>query len=165
MPVDSNPHDAFDDLREKHERFISDLVPSSSEEEEEEENLTTTTTSQAFSFNDLSTPTPSAPSRPVSSLGIKPLFNLDSAAKLLASFRAMLPSCPCVVLPDDDVRAMARKTPFVLLAILAVTSCSTSLQGHSLYDEEFRKILGLKFVAGGERSVELLQGVLVYCAW
>ena len=90
-------------------------------------------------------------------LGIKPQFNLDSASKLLASFRHMLPHLPCLVLPEDvDVRSLARGAPFVLLAILAVTSCSSSLQGHSLYDEEFRKVLGLKFVAGGERSLELL---------
>ena len=99
-------------------------------------------------------------------LGIKPQFNLDSAAKLLESFREMLPHMPCLVLPENlDVRLLARKSPFVLLAILAVTSCSSSLQGHSLYDEEFRKVLGLKFVAGGERSLELLQGILIYCAW
>ncbi|KAI0412846.1 hypothetical protein F5X98DRAFT_306702 [Xylaria grammica] len=143
---------------------------------------------QTFSFNDMSS-SPSASrsgtgssrtesssaaaglpaepkSKPMLNLGIKPQFNLDSAMKLLASFGHMLPHMPCLVLPDDpDVRSLARRSPFVLLAILAVTSCSSSLQGHSLYDEEFRKVLGLKFVAGGERSLELLQGILIYCAW
>jgi hypothetical protein len=60
---------------------------------------------------------------------------------------------------------MAQTRPFVLLAILAATSGLQSLYGHNLYDEEFRKILALKFVAGGERSLELLQGLLIYCAW
>ncbi|KAI0138080.1 hypothetical protein F4776DRAFT_77006 [Hypoxylon sp. NC0597] len=174
MPADVELHDNFDDLREKHERFIDDLMPSSGEDEvEDDPAITSPSAGQTFSFNDLSMPTPSltgsttsTPSRRMSSLGIKPQFNLDSAAKLLESFRSMLPYCPCVVLPDDaDVRSMARSMPFVLLAILAVTSCSSSLQGHSLYDEEFRKVLGLKFVAGGERSVELLQGLIIYCSW
>ncbi|KAI0838307.1 hypothetical protein F5Y06DRAFT_269107 [Hypoxylon sp. FL0890] len=173
IPVDEDLHDNFDDLREKHERFIDDLVPSSEEDEIEDSAIMSPSAEQTFSFNDLSMPTPSLTastasthSRPVSSLGIKPQFNLDSAAKLLESFRSMLPYCPCVVLPDDaDVRSMARSMPFVLLAILAVTSCSSSLQGHSLYDEEFRKVLGLKFVAGGERSLELLQGLIIYCSW
>ncbi|KAI3326959.1 hypothetical protein HD806DRAFT_485602 [Xylariaceae sp. AK1471] len=140
---------------------------------------------QTFSFNDMSSSPsvsmsgtssswtessaaeiPKKLSKPMLNLGIKPQFNLDSASKLLVSFRGMLPHLPCLVLPDDaDVRSLARKSPFVLLAILAVTSCSSSLQGHSLYDEEFRKVLGLKFVAGGERSLELLQGILIYCAW
>ncbi|KAI1114722.1 hypothetical protein F5Y14DRAFT_413478 [Nemania sp. NC0429] len=104
--------------------------------------------------------------KPMMNLGIKPQFNLDSATKLLASFRDMLPHMPCLLLPEDlNVREFVRQSPFVLLAILAVTSCSSSLQGHSLYDEEFRKVLGLKFVAGGERSLELLQGILIYCSW
>lgn len=60
---------------------------------------------------------------------------------------------------------MARSAPFVLLAILAVSSYASSPQGHSLYDEEFRKVLGLKFVTASERSLEMLQGLLIYCAW
>lgn len=172
MPADNDIRDNFDDLREKHERFIESLVPSSGEEDDSA--VMSPSAEGSFNFNNPSMPTPSLAStssasvisRPVSSLGIKPQFNLDSAAKLLESFRRMLPYCPCIVLPDDaDVRTMARDMPFVLLAILAVTSCSTSLQGHSLYDEEFRKILGLKFVAGGGRSLELLQGLIIYCSW
>jgi len=78
----------------------------------------------------------------------------------------MLHTFPCLVLkPDASVADMARNKPFVLLAALAAASSSRTLQGHSLYDEEFRKILGLKFVAGGERSAELLEGLIVYTAW
>ncbi len=78
----------------------------------------------------------------------------------------MLPMFPCVVLPANaTVASLAAERPFVLLAVLSAASASRSLQGHGLYDEEFRKILGLKFVAGGERTLELLQGLLVYCAW
>jgi hypothetical protein len=60
---------------------------------------------------------------------------------------------------------MSRNNPFLLLAVLAASSGSRTLRGHGLYDEEFRKILGLKFVSGGERSVELLEGLAVYCTW
>ncbi|KAI1451693.1 hypothetical protein F4805DRAFT_81725 [Annulohypoxylon moriforme] len=173
MPAEDDLRDNFDELREKHERFIDNLVPSSEDEELDDSAIMSPSAGQTFSFNDLSMPTPSLTgsttstnSRPVSSLAIKPQFNLDSAAKLLESFRSMLPHLPCIVLPEDaDVRSMARNMPFILLSILAVTSCSTSLQGHSLYDDEFRKILALKFVAGGERSVELLQGLIIYCSW
>ncbi|KAK1837129.1 hypothetical protein QBC39DRAFT_295021 [Podospora conica] len=105
-----------------------------------------------------------------SSLALRPQFNLDSAAGLLAMFRGvMLAHFPCVVLEDGEgvggVTELARERPFVLLAVLAAASSSRSLQGHSLYDEEFRKILGFKFVAGGERSLELLQGLVIYVAW
>ncbi|KAG7113075.1 Transcription factor himD like protein [Verticillium longisporum] len=102
----------------------------------------------------------------MSTVGLKPQFNLNLAASLLTSFRRMLPHFPCIVLPDDaTVPSLAKSRPFVLLAILSVASGAASLQGHTLYDEEFRKVLGLKFVAGGERSLELLQGLLIYTAW
>ncbi|KAI1760292.1 hypothetical protein GGR53DRAFT_523202 [Hypoxylon sp. FL1150] len=180
MPAADDVHDDFDDLRERHERYIENLVPEPDDADDDDEPVLSPSVAgfagqqrHTFNFNDMSMPTPSksrgvsaANSRPVSNLGIKPQFNLDSAAHLLESFRSMLSHCPCVVLPEEaDVRTMAREMPFTLLAILAVTSCSTSLQNHSLYDEEFRKILGLKFVAGGERTLELLQGLLVYCSW
>ncbi|KAB5528909.1 hypothetical protein GE09DRAFT_941766, partial [Coniochaeta sp. 2T2.1] len=116
----------------------------------------------------------------LASLGLRPQFNLDSAEKLLVEFETrMLLHFPAIApLPfvnedggDVDgaagftVPRLAKTKPFVLLAILAAASGSRTLQGHSLYDDEFRKILGLKFVAGGERSLELLQGLVVYTAW
>ncbi|KAI1734805.1 hypothetical protein F4680DRAFT_330712 [Xylaria scruposa] len=190
MPVAEEPSGDFDDLRQQHEHFLDSLVDSGDEDEQQvNEDIPTLASGdmpehKTFSFNDMSSSSPSLSgmnsswgessaeylakqkSKPMLNLGIKPQFNLDSATKLLASFRNMLPHLPCLVLPEDaDVRSLARSSPFILLAILAVTSCSSSLQGHSLYDEEFRKVLGLKFVAGGERSLELLQGVLIYCCW
>jgi hypothetical protein len=78
----------------------------------------------------------------------------------------MLPYFPVISLPADvTVQSLARDRPFVLLAVLAAASGGRSMQGHSLYDEEFRKAFGLKFVSGGERTPELLAGLLVYCAW
>jgi hypothetical protein len=108
-----------------------------------------------------------AKSRTLASLRLQPQFNLDSAGKLLETFRkVMLSHFHCVVVKEEDtVASMAKDRPFVLLAVLAAASGSRTLQGHSLYDEEFRKILGLKFVAGGERTMELLQGLVVYIAW
>lgn len=106
-------------------------------------------------------------SRSMANLRLQPQFNLDSAGRLLSTFRkTMLQHFHCVVIKEEDtVVSMAQERPFVLLAVLAVASGSRTLQGHSLYDEEFRKVLGLKFVAGGERTLELLQGLVVYIAW
>ena len=102
-----------------------------------------------------------------SMLGLQPQFNLESAAALLQTFQGpMIDVFPCIVLPEDTtVFRLLEDRPFVLLAILAAASSSSSLQGHNLYDEEFRKLLGLKYVAGGERSLELLTGLVVYIAW
>ena len=78
----------------------------------------------------------------------------------------MLTFCPLISLPHDaTVTELSASQPFVLLAILAAASGSRTLQGHNLYDEEFRKVLALKMVAGGEQSIELLQGILIYCLW
>ncbi|KAH6630480.1 hypothetical protein B0J18DRAFT_102601 [Chaetomium sp. MPI-SDFR-AT-0129] len=105
--------------------------------------------------------------RTLASLRLQPQFNLDSAGHLLESFReVMLDHLHCVVVREDEtVSSMAKDRPFVLLAVLAAASGSRTMQGHTLYDEEFRKVLGLKFVAGGERTMELLQGLVVYMAW
>ncbi|KAJ4381986.1 hypothetical protein N0V85_008593 [Neurospora sp. IMI 360204] len=128
-------------------------------------------------------PRPGGSSRSLASLSVQPQFNVDSASRLLDTFRkVMVWHFPCVLvdhvicndetevegkveLEEATVASLARDRPFVLLAVLAVASSTRTLQGHSLYDEEFRKILGLKFVAGGERSLELLQGLAVYVGW
>ncbi|KAI0805390.1 hypothetical protein GGR55DRAFT_272333 [Xylaria sp. FL0064] len=194
MPAVEEPNDDFECLREQHERILEDLALNSDEDGDIQQegaedfiNMISRNAAvpKAFSFNNMSSSASASlswtnsswtessadimarqKSKPMMNLGIKPQFNLDSATKLLASFRDMLPHMPCLLFAEDvDVRSLAKNSPFVLLAILAVTSCSSSLQGHSLYDEEFRKVLGLKFVAGGERSLELLQGILIYCAW
>lgn len=110
---------------------------------------------------------PQGGKKSLAAIGIQPQFNVDSATALLESFKGvMLRQFPVLLIAEDaTVATLARDRPFVLLAVLAAASGSRSLQGHSLYDEEFRKILGLKFVAGGERSVELLVGLVVYIAW
>ncbi|CCC07682.1 unnamed protein product [Sordaria macrospora k-hell] len=126
-------------------------------------------------------PGPGGSSRSLASLSVQPQFNVDSASQLLNTFqKVMVWHFPCVLVDhvsvcnDDEnevkleeatVASLARERPFVLLAVLAAASSTRTLQGHSLYDEEFRKILGLKFVAGGERSLELLQGLAAYVAW
>lgn len=113
-----------------------------------------------------SPPSSTSPSYPIEDMHGQPRFNLASAESLLTFFHSMLPRFPCILLPAGaTVRSLAATKPFVLLAILASASGSRTLQGHRLYDAEFRKVLGLKFVAGGERCLELLQGLLIYCAW
>ncbi|KAH7176457.1 hypothetical protein EDB81DRAFT_706887 [Dactylonectria macrodidyma] len=160
VPTLQHVDDNFDALRDNHEHIIAAMFPASAEDDD---------ASDSFASNDFTggfpTP-PSTASHSIESLHAKPQFNVDSATSLLASFRGMLGHFPCVVLrPEETVASLAATRPFVLLAILASASGSRTLQGHTLYDEEFRKVLGLKFVAGGERSLELLQGMLIYIAW
>lgn len=161
----------LEDIERFHEAAMEELMPLS--DDGIEGNPFTagpTGPSSAFGFGSpsvgASPAAGSGPKRPLNALGLQPQFNLLSAQTLLDQFRDMLPHCPLLVWPDRaDVKFMAKESPFLLLAILAAVSCSVNLQGHNLYDEEFRKVLGLKFVTGGERSLELLQGVLIYLAW
>ncbi|KAG9258632.1 uncharacterized protein F5Z01DRAFT_208741 [Emericellopsis atlantica] len=156
VPAPDEQDDSFSSLAQTHEQALAALF---TEHEEEQDFMLP-----------LSPPSSSATpaSHPVESLTGQPQFNLASASSLLDIFRThMLPNFPCVTLSETDtVAEMATRQPFVLLAILASVSASGNmLQGHGLYDSEFRKVLALKFVAGGERTLEILQGILIYCAW
>lgn len=172
--IDEDPAATFDALRETHEGIIDSLVlhdehgPDINSRESllgtDDPPSSVSGGSRAFST---STRSEAAPRSTHAFSSIQPQFNLDSATSLLLSFReGMLPCFPVVELPPDTtVPALARDRPFILLAILAAASAGRSLQGHNLYDEEFRKVLGLKFVSNCERSLELLVGLLIYCAW
>lgn len=166
--VDDEPTGTFDRLREAHEGPLEHLVHADYLLGESSDILKTGAPSSASGSRAFSASTPSVGSRSVHSFtSIQPQFNLETATSLLTSFRdGMLPYFPVTTLSSDtSVPVLAKERPFILLAILAAASGGKSLQGHNLYDEEFRKVLGLKFVSGGERSLELLIGLLIYCAW
>jgi hypothetical protein len=163
MPGAADVIDSLHILQDAHDKYLDDLMCPESDNSSIGDGFSV---SARRGLVGMPTPPTSGKSRSVQSLSVKPQFNLDSAEKLLQSFRGMLAFFPCYVLPDDaTVASLARRSPFVLLAILASASASRTLQCHTLYDEEFRKVLALKFVAGGERSLELLQGITIYCAW
>ncbi|KAL7941265.1 hypothetical protein V8C42DRAFT_335242 [Trichoderma barbatum] len=158
IPLKVEVDDSFQSLRDAHADFFDNLISPSTGSGLSELNTTMHSVD--------STPTSSTDANPTPNLHAKPSFNLASAESLLTSFRSMLCHFPCLLLPPDvSVSLLASTQPFVLLAILAAASGSRTIQGNSLYDEEFRKILGLKFVSCGERTVEILQGILIYCAW
>lgn len=159
VPTQGEVDEYFETLRETHEQMVDNALPPVDD-----------ASASALASSSSNFPTPpassSTPSHSIESLHAKPQFNLSSAETLLTAFKSMLPFYPCITISDDTtVPQLAATRPFVLLAILAAASGSRTLQGHSLYDEEFRKVLALKFVAGGERTLELLQGILIYCAW
>ncbi|POS77232.1 hypothetical protein DHEL01_v204366 [Diaporthe helianthi] len=162
------PSEGFDALLDAHNTFIEHLVPGDDLDGDRDTRISGQASSSASGTGIFSVSTPSVSSRSVHGISsVQPKFNLESATSLLESFRnGMLPYFPVINLPiDATVQSLARDKPFVLLAILAAASGGRSMQGHSLYDDEFRKVLGLKFVSGGERSLELLAGLQIYCAW
>lgn len=157
------PDDSLGVLLSMHEKHIDSILPSTEE---------SSSIGHDVVFSDrppspaLSPSSSLAKDHSITDLDGKPQFNLSSAESMLANFYSKIPQLPCINLPPETgVRELAATRPFLLLAILSSASGSRTLQGHSLYDAEFRKVLGLKFVAAGERTLDLLQGLLVYCIW
>ncbi|KAJ6786179.1 hypothetical protein PWT90_00741 [Aphanocladium album] len=156
VPARSHRDDEYEGLRDIHKQaFAVALDDKDTAEEAPSLNQSAATPSVASSV-----------SRSAADIWRKPQFNTASAQELLETFTAMLGNMPFVQIPRDcTIPQLAATQPFVLLAILTVTSGSRSVQKHSLYDDEFLKILGLKYVSGGDGSLELLRGLLIYCAW
>jgi hypothetical protein len=92
-------------------------------------------------------------------------LSLKEAELLLSAFREKALMFPFVVVPPEaTVPSLARHSPFQLLAILTAASNSDPLLRRQL-DHEFRRILSSKVILGGQKSLDYLQGLLVYIAW
>lgn len=89
----------------------------------------------------------------------------DKGDALLLRFHAMQHNFPFVVLnPNTSCADLVRSKPFLLLAILLVAAFNDE-EFQASCDILFRNALAIKAIVKGERSLELLQGLLVYLAW
>lgn len=92
-------------------------------------------------------------------------ISLGEAEDLLSSFRSKSGFFPYVDIPEEaTVPSLSRKSPFLLLAILT----SSSIRYPKLYpqiDHEFRRVLSSKVIVEGKKSLDFLQGLLIYIAW
>jgi hypothetical protein len=92
-------------------------------------------------------------------------LDFKEAETLLSAFRHKAPLFPFVVIPDDaTVSSLSRTSPFLLLAILTVASGMDTPLNYQM-DQEFRRILSAKVVVEGQKSLDFLQGTLLYIAW
>lgn len=90
---------------------------------------------------------------------------LDQAEKLLSSFRRMAAYFPFVQIPaESNVPSLSRTSPFLLLAILTTASIREPALYHQM-DHEFKRILSSKVIVEGRKSLDFLEGLLVYIAW
>lgn len=92
-------------------------------------------------------------------------IDIEQAEALLSAFRHKSPFFPFVTLPEKaTVSSLSRSSPFLLLAVLTVASGMDTPLNHQM-DHEFRRILSSKVVAEGQKSLDFLQGLLLYIAW
>ncbi|EXJ84208.1 hypothetical protein A1O3_04875 [Capronia epimyces CBS 606.96] len=87
------------------------------------------------------------------------------ATENLRRFREeMIPFIPYIYLPPDTTALQLRDTyPFFWLAVMSVAS--KSFKTRSSLGKQARKIIAQKVVAGDERSLDLLFGILTYVTW
>ena len=83
---------------------------------------------------------------------------------LLESYRTMVDFFPFVTLPRECFcRELIQQRPMVMFAVLTVASYDSALLQLTL-SREFRKVVMVK-IMNGEKSLDLLQGLLVFIGW
>jgi hypothetical protein len=105
--------------------------------------------------------TPSTHQNPVK----QPEIDASRVQTLLSRYESLTSYFPFVVLPLGwTVRTMLQNHPFLALGILTAMSAA-DVSMHRRLDAELRRVLGEKVTGNGERSLDILQGLLVYIAW
>ncbi|MCJ1393791.1 hypothetical protein MMC18_006667 [Xylographa bjoerkii] len=92
-------------------------------------------------------------------------IGLQEAEQLLRLFRSDLAAhFPFVIVPDGSVEKLHRLRPVLVMAILVAASFR-SLSQQRERAEKLLKYLSLHILLQGEKSLDLLQGLLVFAAW
>lgn len=90
----------------------------------------------------------------------------DEAQSYLDTYRSdMIPNFPFVIIPPDVSVETLRQTRPALFGAVVVAASSPSMQKHIRFGEDLLKYLMIKLLIKGDKSVELLQALLVYTAW
>lgn len=93
----------------------------------------------------------------------KGFLAVDEAAHLLTDFKIVSQQFPLVLLHSQTtLDFLRRERPCFLLSMLTVCA-----RGHlqMQLETEFRKVLAERVMINGEKSIDLLQGILIYIAW
>jgi hypothetical protein len=95
----------------------------------------------------------------------RPGLSSKEAGNHLTRYQDLCGYFPFVLLPENwTLTLMLRNHRFLLLGVLSAMSAS-NLELHSSLDAEFRRVFSEKVVIHGEKSLDILQGLLVYIAW
>jgi hypothetical protein len=77
----------------------------------------------------------------------------------------LMPNFPFVVIPPDHSAAELRSKRPALYGAIIVAASFSSIRTQTAYGEELLRYLTEKLLMKGEKSLELLQALLVYTAW
>jgi hypothetical protein len=89
----------------------------------------------------------------------------DADARLKEFQNAFTQSFPFVVIPPSTSMNDLRKNyPFLFLAIMTVTACKHPATQRDLVIR-LRDEIATRIIKNSHRSLELLQGLLIYAAW
>jgi len=92
----------------------------------------------------------------------KGIISFAEGEECLTSFQQVASSFPFVIItPQSSLEFLRREKPSLLLAILTFGSYSRP-KIFDVLEHEFREMLSKKVIMNGEKSLDLLQGVLVY---
>ena len=73
--------------------------------------------------------------------------------------------CPFVIIADTTtIEALLENQPFVFCAIL-VTTTAYEVPEQNAFDAVFREMLAKAVIIEGKRSLDYLQGLLIYLSW
>jgi hypothetical protein len=92
-------------------------------------------------------------------------ITISAADGYLFRFRNMSTYFPFVIVPEEaTVLSMSHNQPFLCIAALAAAASSEKILQRKL-EQSFRIAILQKIMLDGERSLDLLQALLVYLAW
>ncbi|TVY15966.1 Transcriptional regulator WAR1 [Lachnellula arida] len=93
------------------------------------------------------------------------LVTLEKAEDSVQHFRNTASNSPFVIIsPDTSIDYLRRQKPFLLLTVLAMATIN-NMKLQKLLDQEIRDTLGRRVFMSGEKSLDLLQGILIYLTW
>ena len=73
--------------------------------------------------------------------------------------------CPFVIIADTTtVEALLQHHPLILSAILVITT-AYEVPEQNAFDVVFREMLARAVIVEGKKSLDYLQGLLIYLAW
>jgi hypothetical protein len=92
----------------------------------------------------------------------KGIISINKAEDILQTYGTHAPNFPFVVIPSNmSLEYFRREKPFLLLSILVISS-NSNLQFQDRLETELRKTLSWKVIINCEKSLDLLQGLMIY---